>query len=245
MNNLPRFFRANETTQSLESRVRSYLAVNCVQCHQPGGAALGNWDARPTTPTDSAQMINGVLVDNLGDSANRFAKPGDTAHSVVLRRVQGLTAPRMPPLATNERDLEAESLLTQWIQNELPSRRSFAEWQVQYFGSTTDPNAAPGADFDGDGRTNLQEWLENTDPKNANSAWNYAQVAIVGGSLQFGFTQPANRSAVVEVSTDLQSWTLWDVPGNQPSYPASAQPVTISAPFDAAEKFFRVRLSTP
>lgn len=245
VNNLPRFFRADETTQSLESRVRSYFAVNCVQCHQPGGAALGNWDARPTTPTDSANMINGVLVDNLGDSANRFVKPGDTAHSVALSRVSGIGAPRMPPLATFERNLEAESLLTQWIQNELPNRRSFADWQVQYFGSTTDPNAAANADADGDGRTNLQEWLENTDPKNANNAWNYSGVAVAGGAFQFQFTQPANRSALIEVSTDLQSWTLWDVPGNTPTYPATAQPVTISAPFDATNKFFRVRLTAP
>ena len=32
VSNLPRFFSADETAQSLGSRVRSYLAVNCVQC---------------------------------------------------------------------------------------------------------------------------------------------------------------------------------------------------------------------
>src|SRR4051794_1840645 len=67
VNNFPAFAPSTDTTQSLEWRARSYFAVNCVQCHQPGGAALGNWDARPTTPTDQAKMINGVLADNRGN----------------------------------------------------------------------------------------------------------------------------------------------------------------------------------
>jgi len=37
-------------------------------------------------------------------------------------------------------------------------------WQVQYFGCVTCPQAAPGADPDGDGFTNLQEFEAGTDP---------------------------------------------------------------------------------
>lgn len=75
--------------------------MNCAQCHQPNGAAPGNWDARSTTPTDAAQIINGILVNDIGDPANRWCIPGDTSHSVVLSRLSGIGAPRMPPLATN------------------------------------------------------------------------------------------------------------------------------------------------
>src|SRR5205823_3491359 len=81
VNNFPAFAKASDTSQSLEWRVRSYLAVNCVQCHQPGGEAMSNWDARPTTLTDQAQMINGLLRNPGIDSANRFVVPGDTGHS--------------------------------------------------------------------------------------------------------------------------------------------------------------------
>ena len=89
---------------SIEWRVRSYLEANCSQCHQPGAPAPGHFDARASTPTDLASLINGILVNDLGDDQNRFLVPGDETHSVVLKRLQGPGALRMPPLATNEVD---------------------------------------------------------------------------------------------------------------------------------------------
>ena len=58
--------------------MRSYLAVNCVSCHQPGGPAQGNWDARTTLRTAQAGIIDGPLVNLLGDAANRVIVRGDT-----------------------------------------------------------------------------------------------------------------------------------------------------------------------
>jgi len=45
----------------------------------------------------------------------------------------------------------------------------FEAWQIQYFGSTNNPNAAPNVDADGDGESNLQEFLAGTDPTNSTS----------------------------------------------------------------------------
>src|SRR5439155_12667049 len=101
-------------------------------------------------------------------------------------------------------------------------RQSFSDWQIQNFGSTSNPNAAADADPDGDGQTNLQEFLAYTDPNNAASASPPAAVTSNNGQLQLNFVQPANRSTVVETSFDLSTWTLWDVPGNSPTYPPSA-----------------------
>jgi uncharacterized repeat protein (TIGR03806 family) len=247
VNNLPAYAKATDTAQNLEWRVRSYLATNCVQCHQPGGQAGTNWDARSTTPTDDAQIINGMLVDTNGDPANRFAVPGDTGHSMVLKRILGDGVERMPPLATNELDPDDIQLLTDWITQSLPQRLSFSQWQLVYFASNKDPNAAPEADPDRDGQSNMEEFLGNTDPLDPTSSLGLPQGSLVNGGteVQFQFTQPANRSAVVETSTDLANWTLWDVPGNSPTFPPTAQPRMIETAAGQGHRFFRLLLSMP
>lgn len=245
VNNLPAFAQATDTSQSLEWRARSYFAVNCVQCHQPGGAALGNWDARSITPTDSANLINGMLADNRGDPLNKFLVPGDTGHSMALKRIQGAGVPRMPPLATNELDPDDIQLLTDWITQDLPQRLSFTDWQTIHFGSPGNPAADANADPDHDGRSNLLEFLAGTDPNDPKSFSPSPTLTATNGQWQLNFTQPANRSATVETSTDLAAWTLWDVPGNTPGFPSTSQMRSLSVSLDTPRRFFRLRLSMP
>jgi uncharacterized repeat protein (TIGR03806 family) len=108
---------------NLESRVRSYLAANCAQCHQPGGFGRSPWDARITTPTARSGLINGSLSDTLGDATNRVIAPKSPEHSVLLQRMATLDpSHRMPPLASSVADEEAMQLITDWI-NSLPRRR--------------------------------------------------------------------------------------------------------------------------
>ncbi len=244
VNAMPAFAAAGDTTKSLEYRVRSYLAVNCVQCHQPGGAAVGNWDARPTTATDAANIINGALNDNGGDAASRFAVPGSTLHSMLVKRLQGNGVSRMPPLATNVVDQASVQLVSDWINNDLPARQNFADWQMAKFGSATAPSAQPAADPDADGQSNFEEYLAGTNPNDPASVFTSA-LSGSGGALTLSFPEIANRSYVVETSVDLQAWTLWDVPGNQPDYLSAATVKTISAAPAAAPQFFRVRIGQP
>src|SRR5581483_8889488 len=95
---------ATNTSASVEFRARSFLAANCAQCHQPGGAAVqALWDARIHTPLTGQNIINGPLDDNLGDTNNFVIAPLSTAHSVILSRIstRGLGSIQMPPLATS------------------------------------------------------------------------------------------------------------------------------------------------
>ncbi|HWN94192.1 MAG TPA: PQQ-dependent sugar dehydrogenase [Methylomirabilota bacterium] len=109
-------------TASLDSRVRSYLAANCSQCHQPGGFGRSPWDARITTPTARAGIINGVLNDTMGDPAHRVVAPKSLDHSMILQRLLTLDPRyRMPPLGSSVIDTEAVNLMTQWI-NSLKKR---------------------------------------------------------------------------------------------------------------------------
>ncbi len=119
---LPAYAPASDQSASLEWRVRSYLGANCVQCHQPGGIAQGHWDARASTPLDKAELINGILANNHGDTQARWAVPDDPAHSMVLKRIAADGTPRMPPLATNVLDQTDIKLITDWIKSLAPQK---------------------------------------------------------------------------------------------------------------------------
>jgi uncharacterized repeat protein (TIGR03806 family) len=246
VNTLPKYATADDSAQSLEWRVRSYFAVNCSQCHQPGGPASGNWDARATVEMDAAQIINGLLLNNFGNAANRFVIPGDTTHSVALGRISRSLS-KMPPIGSNVVDQSAVDLLTAWINQDLPSRQSFSQWQTAKFGTPVPATAAATADPDGDGLTNQAEFLAGTNPLAADSA-SLLKLEKSAASLHFSYTLPANRSMTIETSSDLSanSWTAWDVPGNAPFFPAAGGAQVREFPQPAAGKqFFRGRISTP
>ncbi|WP_166442944.1 PQQ-dependent sugar dehydrogenase [Phragmitibacter flavus] len=241
---LPALAAADDQSASLEWRVRSYLEVNCVQCHQPGGPSTGSWDARSTTPTDLANLIRGPLVNDGGDPTNRFSIPGDTARSMILKRLRGDGVPRMPPLATTERDLAAEQLLTDWINLALPSRQSYAEWQQENFPTPDAPNSQPGDDADNDGTINRLEFLLGQDPLAINPPWQ-PTLSTTSSHISLTFEHPANRTAIVETSLDLMNWTPWNVPTNTWLIPANTQTRTLTTPIDGPSRFFRIQLSAP
>jgi mono/diheme cytochrome c family protein len=194
---LPAFATATNTSYSLEYRVRSYLAVNCVQCHQPGGAGPG-WDARPYLTLAQTSLINGIpAAGNGGDPANKLIVPGDTNHSVVLLRLENANGfSRMPPLATHELDQGAIQLVSDWITQELPGEQTYAQWLLQY-PALTGGDADPAADPDGDGENNNFEYLTGTSPVDPQDAW-HLNVTAGGGLLQisYGTFRAISRSLV-------------------------------------------------
>ena len=118
VHNLLALAAATNTSASLEFRSRSFLMANCSQCHQPAGTVTtANWDARITSPTALAGLINGALVNNLGDTNNYVIAPQSPAHSALVIRdsTRGAGTIQMPPLDSNLVDTEATNLLTQWI----------------------------------------------------------------------------------------------------------------------------------
>jgi glucose/arabinose dehydrogenase/mono/diheme cytochrome c family protein len=110
---------ATNETASREWRVRSYLAANCAQCHQPGGSALGNWNANITNFTVAAGLIHGALVNNGGNTNARVIVPGSLTDSMLLSRISVRGPGQMPPLASSVLDPQAIELLSAWITNDL------------------------------------------------------------------------------------------------------------------------------
>ncbi len=68
-------------------------------------------------------------------------------------------------------------------------------WQIQYFGHLgVDPNADP----DGDGMSNLREYLAGTDPTDASSLLKFESAMLSGTNFIFSFTAISNHSYTIQ-----------------------------------------------
>lgn len=246
---LPSLAPATNDAVSLEYRVRSYLAADCAQCHQPyGTAGLSLWDARLATPGPQTGIINGPLNNNFGDTNNRVIVPGATANSILFQRVANFGAAHMPPLVTSLINTQAVQLLAAWITNGLAGYQSYADWQLYYFGSTNAANAQPLADPDGDLAANYLEYLTGTVPTNALAAWS---IAIAGNSnrAQIVIPQVANRAFEVQATADLLNsnpWRALNLPTNAPFFPSSNRTVIVEETNPPGPtRFYRARVFEP
>jgi hypothetical protein len=240
-NLLPRHLRADETAFPVEARVRSYLDVNCANCHRAGGTASGTWDGRAPLTLAQTGLILGAATQNGGNPANRLVVPGDLTHSIVLNRVaatNGFT--RMPPLGSNELDQSAIALLTEWIATALPARQSYAEWRLAHFGSADSADGAPDFDADADGHDNEDEFLAGTAPLDG-ASFLASQLTAPGANVSVQFALPPNRAWQIETTADLATWTPWDVPGNG-ALPHVGGSALLLGPRLGDRQFFRVRV---
>jgi hypothetical protein len=245
---LPALAHPTNTAVSLDFRVHSYLAANCVQCHQPGGAVRSHFDTRLSTPLSTAGLIDGSLFDPLGDSENRVIKPGSLERSVLLTRLANLGHDHMPPLATTVLNSQAIELLSDWITNGLAQYQSYGDWQLANFGSTNAPNAAPGSDADDDGAINQLEYLTGTNPLLAGDGWGI-RLTLAETQAEIRFPRIANRGFQVQWTTNLadpNSWQPLEAPGNEPLFSATNSTITVQDQLITAPgKFYRVRIFEP
>ena len=106
-----------DTNASTAARARAYLAVNCAQCHRPGGPTPVNLDFRFDTVDASMNAID--VAPTQGDlgigSSARIIASGSKENSVLWHRILNLDATRMPPLGTHRVDQAAVDLVGQWI----------------------------------------------------------------------------------------------------------------------------------
>ena len=123
----------------------------------------------------------------------------------------------------------------------------FQAWQVQYFGSTTDPAAASNADPDGDGMDNNAEFLTGTDPTNSGSALRITNVALTNNGVVITWTYGPGKTNALQVTagagdgsyqtnsfTDI--FTVTNTAGTITNYLDSSAATNFPA------RFYRVRL---
>src|SRR6185503_9613825 len=109
------------------------------------------------------------------------------------------------------------------------------DWEVAYFGNLSRNGSG---DFDGDGQTDLQEFLAGTDPTNSGSIFRVLTVSpIGGGSTRVMWNAAPNRSYRLEYKDDLNA-TSWTALNGTISWNGSTASTTDSSPIGA--RFYRV-----
>jgi len=157
--NLERLSSLTNLSASLEERARSYLDVNCAQCHRPGGTGI-TFDARYDTPLANQNMTNFPAAFNLGIDNACIVKAKDIWRSMIYQRMNTMdNTIKMPPLARALVDTNAVQVMTDWI-NSLPGVPALAPPDIipgggAFFSSVNvmlqaaDPNAALYYTLDG------------------------------------------------------------------------------------------------
>jgi glucose/arabinose dehydrogenase/mono/diheme cytochrome c family protein len=217
---LPELVTASDANASREFRVRSYLHVNCVQCHQPGGPGRSLWDARIATPRTKTGLIEGLPVHDSDSPLDRLIKPGSLEHSVLWKRLANAGKGHMPPLGTEVLNSEALDLIGSWILQDLPALESYESWRSRLIVLNAPRLTDPEGDFDGDGSINYAEYLLATDPR---SATDRVRLTIERGPDRtlLRFPWKANLGFQVqwtEDPVDPDSWSALESVGNRPFY---------------------------
>ncbi|MDX1952326.1 MAG: PQQ-dependent sugar dehydrogenase [Verrucomicrobiota bacterium] len=228
---------------SREYRARSWFSANCSQCHHPNGPTPANFDARIWTRTTDTGLINGKSTTG---NDKRLIIPGDAAHSEIINRISHRGPGKMPPVGSNVVDTNAVNFLTAWINEDLPGRKSFAQWQAEHFDEGS-ASALQNADPDGDGANNYLEFLTGTDPEMAGEIWK-PEAMLTEGGLQIQFNQLSNRAFILEYTTNITNpqWTPVQVPENTPIFAATNVVHTVTEPLtNAPAQFYRVRIIEP
>lgn len=246
-NLLPVHPALDDESASVESRVRSYLEVNCSQCHQPGGPSRSPWTAQRAVPLGLARIVGEPAVHQIDEGAIKIIDPNRLPTSILYRRVAEFGPLHMPPLGTFVTNTQAVALLARWVTNDLPRRPVYSVWAKEYFTEEYEPFGAPGFDPDEDGDSNLHEFLVGTQPLSYTDRWRVRLApAIDGGGATMTFTRKANRWFEIETSDSMAGpWQRLDDPANRPWLGSADIPVTIRVPQEPEARFIRVRVTEP
>lgn len=203
-------------------------------------------------PQETRVVQNGAGQITLQPGGNGFEVKSPGSAYTLTATINGSIATTKAVDGSNQPDGTASAVITDyspatqgrmmrvdlWI-NENP----FNAWAVQYFGSTTNPLAAPTADPDGDGQTNEQEFAAGTDPTNGASGLRLADFsrAPTGDSFSLQWQSVAGKTYQVETCTTLaqQDWTSL---GSSVTATGPITATTLPTASGDQKRFFRVKV---
>jgi glucose/arabinose dehydrogenase/mono/diheme cytochrome c family protein len=241
---LPALSPTSDETVSVESRVRSYFAANCVQCHHPGALNRASWDARPGIPLDAMGLLEVAESVPIGTNRMDLISPGKPEQSALYLRISALGANHMPPLATYELDAASIRLIERWIREVLPSRQGYRQWAEIWLRRVTEVQAARTSDPDGDGLDNYTEYLLKENPRSGDRWWR-PRITLDGPVPRMVFPRLTGRKFELEWTDRLGSdavWSRYEQAENDPRTVIVEGTAAIPLP-DDTNHFYRVRIS--
>jgi PKD repeat protein len=171
----------------------NYIAVSSSSPPPPSASFTG-------TPTSGTEPLLVTFTDtSTGNITSRSWDFGDTTTTNVTTNSVSHTYAAgtygVTLVVTGPDGVSTNSQL-----NYITALTAFQSWQVQYFGSTTNPAAAQNADPDGDGCNNLCEFLSGTDPTNSASFFHIIAVTPQSADILVTWATAGGRTNVVQVS---------------------------------------------
>jgi hypothetical protein len=115
-------------------------------------------------------------------------------------------------------------------------------WEISFFGSIGAPQAAPDADADGDGATNLQEFQAGTRPNDASSTLRVIAVRLSGNNVEVDFASAAGKTYRLERSEAVQGG-MWNPVSGAVLGTGEVLRITDSVGVGLPARFYRVSLS--
>jgi PKD repeat protein/lysophospholipase L1-like esterase len=152
------------------------------------------------TPTFGTAPLTVTFIDtSTGTITNRFWDFGDggstniTTNSVTHGYVAGAFTVSL--VVTGPGGVSTNTQL-----NYIATSTPFQNWQIQYFGTPTNPAAAADADPDGDGQSNMAEFLAGTDPTNGASVFRITSITRQGQGFRITWTAGIGTTNTLQVA---------------------------------------------
>jgi PKD repeat protein len=206
------------------------------------------------TPTNGVAPLAVTFTDSSsGTITNRFWSFGDgstlnttatnVSHTYTMPGTDTVMLVVSSPWGVST-NIEQNCILVE------PTSNPPLAWQMQYFGCTDCPQASGAADPDGDGQTNLAEFLAGTDPTNSASTFSIIGVTQEDNDLRVTWTTAGGRTNAVQATAGdaLGNYTTTnfiDISGLMiitGSGDATTNVVDVGGATNSPSRFYRVRL---
>lgn len=187
----------------------------------------------------------GVEVSGTGPLSYRWRQPGSVFTTLIstgrqsfwtVANVQAADAGIYGAIITNEVGAASTRGAQLTVVSDADGDGLPDGWEVEHGFDLNNP-ADAGVDSDGDGLTNIEEYVGGSDPASAGSALGL-QAVSVNGLVSLEFFAEANRTYTIERSETMEpgSWSrLVDFPAR-----SSSRIETVSDPVGSSHLFYRV-----